>query len=221
MHYILDGYNILFRTLRKGGDLKTQRASFLAELNDKIKLLGMDVTLVFDAQYAEGDASRSFYDAVEVHFTDQGETADEYILKHVRRSSHPRQEVVVTSDARLAWAVRRQLVRTETVEKFLSSLNKRYESKLIKSVQERNAPPKEAVKEKISPPLPLPQKDPVDNFAYYLQSFEKRYEELSKSPEVPIKKKRPRKEKQPPQAPRLPGESEFDRWLRLFQSEEM
>lgn len=219
MHYTIDGYNVLFRVLRKGNDLKTQRESFLAELNEKVKMLDLNVTLVFDAQYAIGEASRFFYDTLEVHFTDLGETADEYILKTVRRCSHPRQEVVVTSDSRLAWAARRHLVKTETVEHFLTWLNKRYSARLLKSIQ-----PPPAKKAPLSPIPPsqkeeiVPQADPVDNFAYYLQHFEQRLKEFSEELDrKPKKKKGSKRQSAPPEAPRLPGESEIDRWLRLFE----
>ena len=50
--------------------------------------------------------TRSHYDELEILFTAEGETADEYIIDEIKNHPHPQQETVVTSDKKLAWHVR-------------------------------------------------------------------------------------------------------------------
>ena len=136
MHYFIDGYNLMFRVLRTGDDLQKQRESIVSDLNKKIQLLNLNVTIVFDAHYQYGEGSRSLFESLEISFTDHGESADDYILKRVKSSPNPKQETVVTSDNKLAWRVRSLLGKTESVKEFLSRLNRRYENRLSKSQQE-------------------------------------------------------------------------------------
>ena len=46
MHYYIDGYNLLFRTLQGTRELRTQREALVIDLDLKAGLLGLDITVV-------------------------------------------------------------------------------------------------------------------------------------------------------------------------------
>jgi hypothetical protein len=107
----------------------------------------------------------------------------------------------VTSDKRLAWAARRRLAKTESVEEFLAWLNKRFYNKIrrlkdaegLKSVKAVSLP-KKAIKRDIEPAETIEER-----FEYYLKIFEG---ELRDSP---VKEK---------ETSHL---SDMERWLKAFE----
>src|ERR1700730_8668893 len=99
MHYFIDGYNLLFRLIPDShDDLQSHRERVIHDLNTKISLIKIEVSIIFDAAFQIGERTRSYYDALEILFTAEEETADEYILDEVKNASHPQTIVVVTSD---------------------------------------------------------------------------------------------------------------------------
>jgi hypothetical protein len=232
MHYFIDGYNMLFRLLHGSEDLQSQRESFIYDLNKKISVVKLDVSIVFDSTFQIGGRSRSHYDALEILYSAEGETADEYILDEIKNTLHPQQETVVTSDKKLAWHVRNRLAHTETVEEFIFWLNRAYKNKLkqLKKSQQPLSPPKPPP----SPPRSLipPPDAPLEAYAdYYTQVFESKWREIQKkeqekkasaaptsSPKRPSRKpRRPRDPFQPPQPPEVQEATEMERWLKLFE----
>lgn len=224
MHYLIDGYNLMFRVLKAGDDLQKQRERIIHDLNAKIQFLGLDATLVFDAQYQFGAAQRTHYKQVEILFTAEGETADDYILHELKSSQHPAGYTVVTSDKKLAWLSRRRLAHTEEVDEFLGWLNKRYKNKLrrLKEAREAPVPPKPAKKQ--PPVVPIPT-SPEECFNYYLQQFEERFQKIAKKvPEKKEAKAKPRatsykKQVRPPKKTKADDQSDMDRWLQAFSKE--
>lgn len=234
MHYYLDGYNILFRGADAVGDLKKQRDLLIWELNEKVRALNLDVTVVFDAHYQLTEGTRSIFDSLEICFTEAQESADEYILKRLKGCASPKLETVVTSDNRLAWAARRYLAKTESVSEFLSWLNKRYNAKLKKEISYRENIQKSSLsklplvskeysdKTKESP---SPKKTASESFDYYLYHFEKEHRESTSptvSKEESKKTKRVSKSKKKKEIPEVISNEEPDmqRWLRLFQEKD-
>ena len=69
MHYFIDGYNLLFRTTYASEDLAFQRQQIILDLNKKIQVLNLDVTIVFDSQYHPGESERFHYNQLEIEFT--------------------------------------------------------------------------------------------------------------------------------------------------------
>lgn len=211
MHYYIDGYNLMFRVLHKQeGNLQTQRQQMIDDLTRKIEFLELDVTFVFDAQYQPCDSSRSFFRNLEILFTAHGETADEAIINEIKSESNPRQQIVVTSDKKLAWFARRCSVKTETVEEFTTWLNKRYQNKL----RHQKSPPllKKATTKSV-PQVELSEKSPLKtppshqpgSIEYYLAVFEG--EDL---PFISISSNNPPSKKV--------IISEMARWLSLFEN---
>lgn len=210
MHYYIDGYNLMFRRSYADDDLQKQRERIIQELSTKIAFLQLNVTLVFDSHLQAGREARIHSKNVEILFTAQGETADDLILAALKTAEKPSQEIVVTSDKRLAWRARRRLAKTETVEEFIAWLDKRYQNKLKK----REIPP---LQKKRPPPSKNPTKisktsTTEECFSHYLEIFEAKFKEEPVS-DKPAKKQKKKVEQEKPVV-----ESDLDRWLRLFES---
>ena len=209
MLYIIDGYNLMFKVLRAGDDLQKQRVTIIKDLNAKVQLLNIDALLIFDAQYKYGEAQRSHYNHLEIHFTAQGEIADDYILKYIKGSSQPGEITVVTSDKKLSMLSRRRGAKAETVDEFLSLLNRRYRNKL-KQLSEPQvtlaSPLPEEPKKELKPKL---KDTPEQCFDFYLDQFEK--ELLEQGVKNPNKKKA--RLVKPVVTERI---SDEERWLREF-----
>jgi predicted RNA-binding protein with PIN domain len=217
MHYYIDGYNMLFRLMyARPDDLQMRREKIIQELNKKVALIKIDVSIVFDATFQEGDRSRSHFQSLEILFTAQGETADEFILDELKNSRHPQQEIIVTSDKKLAWHARHSLAQTKSVESFYAWLNAAYKNKLNqKSVTLTPAKP---VAPLILPPTP--SSEIANCSSYYEHIFEARFQENIQKEESHKKKsakppaRRPKKIK----PPEIQAPSEMERWLKAFEN---
>ncbi|CCB90772.1 putative uncharacterized protein [Waddlia chondrophila 2032/99] len=210
MHYFIDGYNLMFRLSMMNDSLQAEREQFISNLYAKIQVVGLDVTIVFDAQHQEGLGSRTHLDFLEICFTDEGETADDYIIRELSSVPNPREEIVVTSDNKLAWLARRMHAKSEQVETFVRWLDHRYRKR------KKELPKDFVIKEppKISLPEELPvsqEKNTADS--YYLNTFEKKFKELEPERSLPKPKKKTSSKKA--------GESEMERWQRLFENRDL
>lgn len=231
MHYYIDGYNMLFRMTQFQQGLQAERESLLEDLNRKISLLKLDVSIVFDAAFQAGGRSRTHLDALEILYTGEGETADEFILDVLSQASAPRQEIVVTSDKILAAQVRHLSAKVEPVEEFLRWLNRSYEKRLkqperVKKTQKQIQLP---------PPTPssdhaalAPKADAESLMNYYQRMFEAEFQKIAASEEkrkierrTGKKTRRPKKAKDPFKIePSMEDKeaSDMERWLRIFEN---
>ncbi len=203
MHYYIDGYNLLFFIADDFDDLSIQRQQVIVELNHKIQALKLNATLIFDAHFQSGDATRTHFNYLEILFSPEGETADDFILRLLEKEAHPSQFTVVTSDRKLAWKARRLDVKTEEVFDFLTKLNKRYANvlKRWKAPETIRQDVQKTPSESKTPTKVLkPSKDasPEECFDYYLYLFEKS-----------IKGKKKKEEK---------GVTDMERWLKIFEN---
>ncbi len=205
MHYYIDGYNLIFRILDVSEDLQAQREALLQDLAKKVQLIKLSATIVFDAHYRPGAVTRGHYKDLEVVYTSEKESADDYIHRKVRRVKNPKFITVVTSDKKLAWLCRQQGCNTESIPAFLRWLNRRYQNELAPAPNpERKKAPKIAELPK------LPPKE--GTLSYYEAIFEGKSVSQEQEPLPP-----PRKEKRTEENE---SESDFDRWMRLFGGEE-
>jgi len=224
MHYFIDGYNLLFRILQAGDDLAKKRQHIIEDLNRKIQLLGLDVTIVFDSHYRCGESERTHYNHLEIQFTNQGESADDFIINELKRTKNPRQETVVTSDNKLAWYARRKAAHSQSVEEFISTLNRRYKNKLFKPPLKPTPQPLLAsVRKPKADVQPFAETNAQDCFDFYLNKFEMEFLEMIKNekpktaPKTPKKIKNPAKDPIPKGTRDLKYESDMHRWLDLFE----
>lgn len=213
----------MFRILQATENFQSQRERIISDLSAKIQILDLDVTLVFDAKYQRGGLSRSHKHPVEIFFTAEGETADEFILNEIKSERKPSGHTVVTSDKMLAYLARLHHSHAETVEHFISWLNRRYKNKLLRPEKEIKTTTKEnkltahePAKTLKKPPL---ASSPVECFDFYLSNFEKRLKEqviedrFNIVQEIPKKKKL--KSHQPEEDDYL---SDMQRWLKAFEN---
>lgn len=177
MHYIIDGYNLMFRVVRAGDDLQATRRLVIETLDDKLSLLNIHATLVFDAHYQPGDSVRNHFGSLEIIFSAENETADQWILHTVKLSSKPSSITVVTSDKKLAWGARMKLAKTLSVEEFLQTVRVRCRNKAKRSRE----PAREPIPPKISGPAPDSVPAP-GSFDYYLEHFERSFNEIKSEP---------------------------------------
>lgn len=208
MHYLIDGYNLLFRCVkaRESEDLKTQREEFVKDIAKKIHAAHLDATLIFDSQYQAGPGDRFSIRDLDIQFTDEGETADDRILAHLKKAKSPKDYTVVSSDGRLAWQARIKGAHSLTVEDFIPYLHRIYKKKIKGKLP--------------SPPLlkpAMPERQPTQE-----ERYEKIFEEKLETEPLPTSKelsksyeKRPRKKKVS-----KPTISDYERWLKAFEKED-
>jgi predicted RNA-binding protein with PIN domain len=243
MHYFIDGYNMLFRLVGAKDDLQKQREAIIHDLNKKISLVKLDISLIFDSTYQIGERERSHFHELEIAFTAEGETADEYILDEIKNSSHPQQEIVVTSDKGLARKARLLSAQVESIEDFMVHLNRSYKNKLRQLRKEKPLTLSASVSFSVPSPSPLPSREsikpslippkgaPLEAYTeYYARTFEAEWQEIvqqeqSRQEALPkvVKKRPPRKPKRKgdPFQTTSPGEpeaaTERERWLKVFE----
>lgn len=131
MHYLVDGYNLLYAMLEiPPGDGQAKREALLRFLA-KAKLQGDNpLTVVFDSHEGLGDRLRQA--GIAVVFT-AGESADDWLANKVREVENPRSFAVVSNDKGIRDRVR------GTGAKWLSA-----EAFLKRSPKERFSKPPEA-----------------------------------------------------------------------------
>lgn len=231
MHYYIDGYNLLFRTLRAGDDLRKQRQDLIVELETKSQFLELDVTIVFDSHYQPDEGARSRFKNLEVCYSGVGETADDFILQELKEKNS-KEETVVTSDRQLAWRCRRRLAQTISVEEFMAWLDKRcknkrrqikLQTKLAKQVEIQPLKKSEKVQLLIEEQELQKKKLSEGSFDYYLETFQAHFElEMTQKPAVSTKtsseqKVKKQKKKLPKETPKDTHESNMQHWLKAFE----
>ncbi len=216
MHYYIDGYNLLFRVVDAVENLQTEREAVLAELGKRAQAIDLSATIVFDAHHQPGPVSRGHYKNLEIVYTSEKESADEYIHRAVLRIKNARFITVVTSDKKLAWLCRVHGANTQSISAFLKWLNSRYQNELMPRLKKEKPPPK-VVKKDLSALPALPPKP--GTLSYYEAIFEGEMKEAPVSVVRVPEKVIPQKVKPEPEKPAEDDsdESDFDRWLRTFQ----
>lgn len=198
MHYLIDGYNLFFRTTRgeEGRHFQTEREKIILYLSEQLEIAKLQATLVFDAAWQEGPSQTKIKGSLEIHYTESGESADDWIVTEVKKSPLPIEIMVVTSDRNLAWRSRNKGAQTIHVEEFMKFVRRL----VIK--KSRAAPPK------VSPSPLVVHPKPLTDFERYEQAFAQESEE----PKNPGKKLKPKDIK-----PFEPPLTDYERWLKAFE----
>lgn len=206
MHYLIDGYNLLFRVEQAEEELQVQREKLIRSLDEKFAALHLKGTLIFDAHLQQGEGGIEYAKNLDIFYTPHSQTADEAILD-LLKGLKPASWIIVTSDKRLAWKVRCHGFKTEGIGQFLAWVKKRIHNKGKR-------------REKYAPPLILPapkkktpslQAIPEDCFDYYMEIFQREVE-----PEKPKAAKKKRVAIAPVVKPNEPVLSDFERWFKAF-----
>lgn len=199
--YLIDGYNLLFRTLRARGseDLKYERQRLVEELGNKLRTSGIDAALIFDSYHQIGPRERLFQFGLDVHYTDEKQTADDYILEWLHLTKRPQDHIVVTSDRNLARRAASKGARVQTIEAFKAMLERIYLKKLRAPV---------ALK-----PLPTIIKASPKR----IETSEERYERIFEEKLEGAPPKKMQKKKLVKKVVEEKKEDDFERWLRIFE----
>lgn len=202
-HYLIDGYNWLFRILHSKQEetLQIEREKIIRELSLKLSTAQMNATLVFDSHYNPGPAERLMARGIPIYFTDAGQTADEYIIEFMKYAARPQDYTIVTSDNRLAWAVRQKQGHSLSIHEF---------KKLLDRICLKKQNPKPKTEMTISKPI-TPIKTLLN---HYEDIFTKGLEESDSH--LPS----PKKERKKPEIRKEDQEllSDYERWKRIFES---
>lgn len=178
MHYLIDGYNLLFRQEREGRNLETKRETLVRSIASSFNHLRIKGTIVFDAPHQTGAAVLSWMGLLRIVYTDWQETADSWILSYLRHSQDANRFTLVTADRDLAFQARQLRAKTISTSNFLLLIDKKLKK------QKPISPCRSSPIEKM-PGSPLNEEE-----TRYLQAFEHEAK---------------------------PIETDFARWLRLFE----
>jgi uncharacterized protein len=130
VHYLIDGYNLLFRLKEKKFPLEKLRQEIILVLNEEACKHHLKITLIFDAARTPPvELNRGHYEALEIVYTAEGQLADDYILEVIEASNNPLQIAVVTSDLKLAKQARHLGATTLLIREFLTLLLKKAQKK--------------------------------------------------------------------------------------------
>ena len=103
MHYLIDGYNWLFRCPKSSHTLEQKRRLFLEQIALLTQASSHLITIVFDSSDESRDLySKGHFRDLEIIFTPKHQTADGYIESYVEMAKKPRQITVVTFDRELS-----------------------------------------------------------------------------------------------------------------------
>ncbi|MCB1119584.1 MAG: NYN domain-containing protein [Chlamydiia bacterium] len=169
MHYWIDGYNLLYRLTDPDSHFTQKRETLIAVLSRKVADASDVYTVVFDACYAPEGGISSHLGHLEVLYTTEGQSADDCLVEQMERVTHPANHVVVTSDQRLAWRVRRTSVKTMGVGQFLKWMRKQKNPPKPPSQEQSSK-----IKRKKTEKPPSKGSSIEDAFGYYWYVFEEK-----------------------------------------------
>lgn len=109
MIYLVDGYNVLFKTIENIDPLEISRNQLIEFLEAFFSSINKKAIIVFDARSSDENfiPSKKFTNFLEIVYSPSDQTADQYIIDHV--SNHPKDYfTVVTSDKDLSYQVKRR-----------------------------------------------------------------------------------------------------------------
>lgn len=211
----------MFRVERADEELQVQRSKMILNLDNAFASLHLKGVLIFDAHLQPGEGAKGHGKALDIVYTSSSQTADEAIIEQLQ-TLKPASWIVVTSDKRLAWRVRRNGFKTESVEQFLTWLKKRVQTKKKKDKEgalfglgssRASTLPLLSIPTKKLPSL---QAIPEECFDYYLEVFQRTPESEEHKKKKVLKKKQ--KIIQSESNPKESTLSEFERWLKAFQN---
>ncbi len=130
MHYLIDGYNLLFYRGESKSSLQSQRQTIVHSLQKEFGLLHLEGMVIFDGSHRAGEQSGlSYKSPLIIAYSHQGQTADQYILEKLECAKIPANITVVTNDKFLSSQARGYGAHSLTVQAFLSQLEKKHSNR--------------------------------------------------------------------------------------------
>ncbi|RAP31653.1 hypothetical protein DID78_00705 [Candidatus Marinamargulisbacteria bacterium SCGC AG-343-D04] len=128
MNYIIDGYNLIGKITSitfKDPEKENKCISFIEKFNTQKK---QKFTIVFDGKGPQNTyPSYQYQGKTSVIFTDNEESADDFIIRKIEKAAHPSNYCVVSSDHAILLAAKKLKIKRLTSEEFLKQLLHREE----------------------------------------------------------------------------------------------
>ncbi|MBI5346169.1 MAG: NYN domain-containing protein [Chlamydiae bacterium] len=126
MHYLIDGYNLLFKTNSIKSSLQKQRDGLIQLIKQKSITSKQRMTLVFDGSLSKDESDNLYkYDGFCVIYTWKKLTADEFIIQEIKNAKRPQEYIVVTSDKDLGFICKTLGAKIHSIDEFNSWLYKK------------------------------------------------------------------------------------------------
>jgi len=159
MHYLIDGYNLLFLHMGGSESLRSKREDIIHILQSKASLVNFTMTVVFDGAYDYGEESGLQYaDPIQIAFSPKGQSADDYIIEKISYTFHPADYTVVSSDKGLIRKACELGAQTQNIKSFINWIEKK--KLMVRKEDEKS------------------HQDSPENIERLLQIFENRDEKL-------------------------------------------
>ena len=123
MKYLIDGYNLFFNTRKDCVRFSEEREHFVSALNKLAIALHFHVHLIFDGRGDTFFSSKQQFERIEVSFSPDHLSADQYLLELLEWNSQA--ITLVTSDRSLLKKGALLGAKTLSVEKFLNLVFKK------------------------------------------------------------------------------------------------
>lgn len=122
MQWLIDGHNLIGRMSNLRLDDPNDEAKLVEYLQGYQARTGHRITVIFDAGPVYRPAETKKLAGVTIQFAPHGQSADQLIMRRVRRVKNPQELMVVTSDRAVQQAARQARVRVLTSQEFARQL---------------------------------------------------------------------------------------------------
>ena len=123
MHWLIDGHNLIGQMPGLRLDDPDDEEKLLAYLRRYRARTGHTLTVVFDAGQAYRPAKTQKRGGITVQFVSPGQTADQILVRRIRKVKNPQAVIVVTSDLAVQQAARQAGLRVLTSPEFAQQLS--------------------------------------------------------------------------------------------------
>ena len=140
MHYLIDGYNLLFQLPElKGASLQVKREKIIEIFQEYLISIPLQITIVFDGnKQSSAEVIKRHINQLEIVYTAKKQTADSYIIEELENKFSPSKLcLVVTSHSGLARQSQGLQASTQTIEEFLEYLSGKMRKKAKKEMREK------------------------------------------------------------------------------------
>ena len=139
MHFLIDGYNLLFSLINSKKSLQTLRQELIEYLKKEFARKEIKGTLIFDGAHRRDEESGLSYPTpLVVAYAPKDQSADEYILEKLEISKNPKIITVVTNDRGLIRHAKSAGAKTQGNEDFIHWLKKK--KKPTREVEAKDSP---------------------------------------------------------------------------------
>jgi predicted RNA-binding protein with PIN domain len=112
MHYILDGYNVIGASKSIDLSMPDKENALIQELASFAQHAKRKLTVVFDGKSPDFKWKSQYRSqGINVVLTDADETADAYIIRHLKKKEHKQSLIVVSSDNEILLAAKHAHVK--------------------------------------------------------------------------------------------------------------